>query len=192
MSLLKTTRWSILFPLLLLFALLAPATAAQSATKLRQVQVQVPAQPQNPSQKAGTLTLDLVFKNKRGSKRKFTPRLLTRIEFDQIPLTCGNEQGGGTSQFLLSDTLDTNVKFTKSPQPAGKKPKPGRYAYRFSYAFEDFTGKLSGTIDKPNTEDGKLRSQGKFQIDDLDANPGHTNCSSSPFFGWGGLPVTGA
>jgi hypothetical protein len=189
MSLPRLTRWNTVPPLLALLVFLASATSAHGATQLRQVRVEVPAPTQNPSQQAGTMTLDIVFKNKRGSKRKFTPRLLTRIELDKIPLDCANDGPPSGSQHQLSDTLDTNVKFTKNPQPA--KPKPNRYAFRFTYAFEGFAGKLSGTIDKPTTDEKKrkLRSQGKFQIDDLDVNPGHTNCSSAQFFGWGGLPV---
>jgi hypothetical protein len=190
MSLPKPKTWSTLLPLLLLLAVMAPVPAAQGATELRQVQVEVPAVPAAPQPPAGTMTLEIVFQNKRGSKRKFTPRRLTRIEFDQIPLTCSNDGPPGGSQLLLTDTLGVNVKFTKNPQPA--HPKPDRYAYRFFHVFEGFTGTLSGTIDKPTTSEKNrtLRSQGKFQIDDLDAGPDHTNCSSAAFFGWGGLPVS--
>jgi hypothetical protein len=42
------------------------------------VQVEVPASPTLPPTPAGTLSLDFVFKSKPASKRKFTPRQLTR------------------------------------------------------------------------------------------------------------------
>jgi hypothetical protein len=104
-----------------------------------------------------------------------------------------NDPGQGTSRLSFTRTLDVAVKVTKAPQPAGKKPKPGRYAFRFSYTFTDFSGTVRGTIDKPNR--GKKprapRSQGTLSITDLDANPGHTNCTSNGLKQWGGLPLTG-
>jgi hypothetical protein len=135
------------------------------------------------------MTLDLIFKNKPGSKQKFTPRQLTRIDFSKVPLDCANGSGESTSQLLLTTTLDTQIKLTKAPQPRGRKPKPGRYAFRFVYSFQNFTGTLSGTIDKPNHGPRRLRSQGSLNIQDLDSNPGHTNCSTRGPKQWGGLPV---
>jgi hypothetical protein len=172
-----------------LFALLLLAPAAGAATQVRQVQVPIPASATTPPTAAGTLTLDFVFKNKRSNQRKFTPRVLTRIDFSKVPLQCANGSGEGTSQLLLTTTLQTSIKLTKAPNPSGKKPKPGRYAFRFAYSFTSFTGTLRGTIDKPNHGPRRLRSQGSLNIEDLDSNPGHTNCSTPGPKQWGGLPV---
>jgi hypothetical protein len=177
-----------------LAALLAPALiapAAEAATQVRQVRVPIPGPGTTPPTPPGTLTLDVVFKNKPSSKRKFTPRQLTRIDFAQVPLACANTPPQGTSQLLLTTALNTSVKLTKVPPPSGKKPKPGRYAFRFSYSFQTFTGTLGSTIDKPNRP-GKwpLRSQGSLNVVDLDSEPGHTNCSTQGPKQWGGLPVT--
>jgi hypothetical protein len=169
-------------------SVLAPAT--QAATQLRQVQVPIPGPSTAPPTPAGTLTLDFVFKNKRTTKRKFTPRQLTRIDFGQVPLSCTNASGNGTSTLLLTTTMQTAVKLTKAPQPSGKMPKPGRYAFRFSHSFPTFTGTVRGTIDKPNHGPRRLRSQGTLSIQDLDADPSHMNCSTGGLKQWGGLPVT--
>jgi hypothetical protein len=170
---------------LLVAALIAPS--AQGATQIRQVRVPVGNSSATPP---GTLTLDFVFKNKRSSKQKFTPRQLTRIDFAQVPLSCMNAAGTGTTQLIFATTFQTAVKLIKAPQPAGKKPKPNRYAFRFSYDFQTFTGTLRGTIDKPNHGPRRLRSQGTLSITDLDADPGHMNCSTGGLKQWGGLPVT--
>jgi hypothetical protein len=172
---------------LLVMAMTAPA---QAATQVRQVQVPIPGPNTTPPTAAGTLTLDFVFKNKRSSKRKFTPRQLTRIDFAQVPLLCTNASGTGTSRLPLTTTLETSVKLTKAPPPSGKKPKPGRFAFRFSHSFQTFTGTVRGTIDKPNHGPRRLRSQGTLSIEDLDADPGHMNCSTGGLKQWGGLPVT--
>jgi hypothetical protein len=179
--------------ILSLFALALIVPCAQGATRIREVRVPIDASPTSPPTPPGTLTLRFVFKNKPRTKNKFTPRQLIRIDFSNVPLLCMNEPGQGTSRLLFTRTLDVAVKLTKAPQPAGKKPKPGRYAFRFSYTFTDFTGTVRGTIDKPNR--GKKprapRSQGTLSITDLDANPGHTNCTSNGLKQWGGLPLTG-
>jgi hypothetical protein len=182
-------RLSIGVVALLAIAFVAPM--AHAATQVRQVRVPIPAPTTTPPTLAGTLALDFVFKNKRTSKRKFTPRQLTRIDFSQVPLVCENNPGEGSSILRFTTTLNTNVKLTKAPPPGGKKPKPGRYAFRFSLRFESFTGTLRGTIDKPNRPGKRpLRSQGSLDVVDLDANPGHTNCSTRGPKSWGGLPVT--
>jgi hypothetical protein len=172
------------FAALLVAALIAPA--AHGATQHRQVRVPVSAEASAPP---GTLTLDFVFKNTRADKRKFTPRQLTRIDFAQVPLPCFNAAGNGTTILMLNRTLQTTVKLTKAPNPAGKKPKPNRFAFRFSYAFSGFTGTVRGTIDKANHGPRHLRSQGTLQIVDLDADPDHVNCTSNGLQQWGGLPV---
>jgi len=172
---------------LLAAALVAPA--AEAATQLRQVRIPVSESGTTPSASSGMLTLDFVFKNSRQHKRKFTPRQLVRIDFSKVPLLCANGSGEGASQLQLTTTLETRLKLTKAPNPSGKKAKPGRYAFRFAYSFQTFTGTLRGTIDKPNHGPRRLRSQGSLDIQDLDANPGHTNCSTLGPKQWGGLPL---
>jgi hypothetical protein len=163
---------------------------AQAATQVRQVRIPIPASATTPPTPPGTLTLDFLFKNKRADKRRFTPRLLTRIDFSQVPLGCTNSTGNGTSQLLLTTTMQTSVKLTKAPQPSGRKPKPGRFAFRFAYDFPSFSGTLRGTIDKPNHGPRRLRSQGTLSIVDLDADPDHVNCSTNGLKQWGGVPVS--
>jgi hypothetical protein len=172
----------------IVIGLIAPA--ADAATQLRQVQIPIPASASTPPTPPGTLTLDFVFKNTRADTRKFTPRQLTRIDFSQVPLLCANASGNGTSRLLLTTTLQTNIKLTKAPPPSGKKPKPRRFAFRFAYSFQTFTGTLNGTIDKPNHGPRRLRSQGSLNIADLDSDPGHMNCSTGGPKQWGGLPVS--
>jgi hypothetical protein len=182
-------RTRLLIGLAGLLAIGLTAPAAQAATQLRRVQVPIPASASTPPAPAGTLSLDFVFKNKRADKRRLTPRQLTRIDFAQVPLLCTNASGNGTSRLELTTTLNTSIKLTKAPQPSGKKPKARRFAFRFSYSFQTFTGTLRGTIDKPNHGPRRLRSQGTLSIVDLDADPGHMNCSTAGLKQWGGLPV---
>ncbi len=188
------------FASLLALALIAPA--AQGATQLRQVQVDLPASPQTtPPTPGGTLTLDFVFKNTRGNKKKFTPRQLTRIDISKVPLSCYNAPVNptGTSQLLLTTTLQTKIKLKKKAPVNPAKSKPGRYNFNFSYSFPAFTGNfptftgtLTGTIDKPNgaAKPRFPRSQGTLIIEDIDSPPGQWNCSTDGRRSWGGLPLT--
>lgn len=173
---------------LLVAALIAPT--ADAATQVRQVNVPIGGSPITPTPPSGTLTLDFAFKNKRADKRKFTPRQLTRIDFAQVPLLCMNNAGTGTSRLLLTTSMQTSIKLTKTPNPSGKKPKTRRFAFRFTHDFPSFTGTLRGTIDKPNHGPRRLRSQGSLRIVDLDADPDHLDCSSNGLQQWGGLPVS--
>jgi hypothetical protein len=177
------------FVSLLALALLVPA--AEAASQLRQVRVEIPSSPTAPPTPPGTLTLRFVFKNKARTP-KFTPRQLIRIDFSNVPLRCANNAGEPTSQLLLTRTLNVAVKLMKVPPPSGKKPKPGRYAFRFAYSFADFDGTLRSTIDKPNRGSGPrpTRSQGSLTINDLDAGPGQTNCSTTGPKSWGGIPLS--
>jgi hypothetical protein len=180
------------FVSLIASALLVPA--AQAASQLRQVRVEIPSSPTAAPTPPGTLTLRFVFKNKARTPSKFTPRQLIRIDFSNVPLRCANNPGEPTSQLLLTRTLDVAVKLTKVPPPSGKKPKPGRYAFRLADSFTDFDGTLRSTIDKPNRKKGPrpTRSQGSLTINDLDAGPGQANCSTSGPKSWGGIPLTAA
>jgi hypothetical protein len=183
-------RRALLIGLAAAFAVILIAPTAQAATQVRQVAVPIPGPASTPATPPGTLTLDFVFKNKPSSTRKFTPRQLTRIDFAQVPLECTNASGNGTSILMLTTTMQTAVKLTKVPPPGGKKPKPGRYAFRVSFSFPAFVGTLGVTIDKPNRPGKRpLRSQGSLNISDLDSDPGHMNCSTQGPKQWGGLPV---
>jgi hypothetical protein len=177
---------------LLALALVVPAAGA--ATRLRQVQVEIGGSPIPPSPPPGTLTMRFVFKNTPQRKRKFTPRLLTRIDFSNVPLSCENGQGTGTSQLLFTRTIDVSVKLKKVPPPSGKPPKPGRFAFRFAYTFTDFSGTLGSTIDKSNRapKPRAPRSQGSLRITDLDAGPDQVNCATNGLKQWGGAPLTAA
>ena len=176
---------------LLAVALIAPA--AQGATQVRQVQtVMPPVSWYVPPTPGGMLTLDFVFKNKRGNKKTFTPRQLTRIDLSKVPLLCYNApvNPNGTSQLLLTTTLATNVKLKKIP--AGPRSKPGRYAFDFTSSFTAFTGTIIGKIDKVTVVPKPRipRSVGSLRIDDLDSPPGQWNCSTSGTLAWAGpLPA---
>lgn len=178
---------------LLALALITPV--ARGATLTRQVRVEIGSSPgTTPATPPGTLALRFVFRNKPQTKNKFTPRQLTRIDFSTVPLSCSNNPGEATSRLPLTWTLDVAVKLTKAPPPSGRKPKPRRFAFRFSYNFTDFRGTVGGTIDKPNRgpRPRAPRSQGTLSVTDLDAGPDQTNCSTNGLKQWGGLPLTGA
>src|SRR6476646_9125992 len=146
------------------------APAAHGATQVRRVQVEVPGPTSTPPTPAGTLALDFVFKSEPASSRKFTPRELIRIDFSRVPLLCFGPNNS-TSILMFTRTLATQVTVKRLPTPRGRRPKPGRYAFNFVYTFADFTGTLSGVIDKPHGK-GAPMSQGKLRIQDLDADPG--------------------
>ncbi len=184
-----------IFASLLAAALIPPA--AQAATQVRQVQV--PMRDVSGNQASpGTLTLDFLFKNKRSSKKKFTPRQLIRIDLSKVPLDCanGHTSNPGHSTLLYTATFETKIKLTKTP--ARGKPKPGRYSFRFApYSFPTFNGTIQGTIDKNTIDEPDepklrpLRSQGHLNILDLDADQGHSDCTNFPPTGgsWGGAAV---
>ncbi len=178
---------------LLAVALIPPA--AQAATQVRQVQVPMSDVSGIPPNQAspGTLTLDFVFKNTRSNKKRFTPRQLIKLDLSKVPLDCanGHTSSPGHSKLLYTATFETKIKLKKVPKP---HPKPGAYAFRFApYSFPTFDGTIEGTIDKSNDapKPRPLRSQGHLNILDLDADPGHSDCTNFPPTGgsWGGVPV---
>ena len=177
------------FASLLAVALMAPAT--QAASQVRQIQVDllvpVPGNPTN-TKSAGTLTLDVVFKNKKGNKKKYTPRQLTRVDLSKLELTCTDHMTF-TNQFHLTQTFQTQVKFKKIPHP---HPKPDRYAFSFAYSFPTFTGSITGTIDKVTNapKPRAPRAHGDLVIQDLDADAGHPNCATDGPLGWSDLSLT--
>jgi hypothetical protein len=175
-----------------LLAIALIGSTAQAATQVRQAQYEWPVPttgvPGTPS--AGAITLDFIFKNKRAHKKKFTPRQLTRIAFSKLYLTCTDHMTF-TRQLFLTETFETKIKLKKAPAPHTNKPKPGRYAFRFAHSFPAFTGTIRGTIDKPNDRTGPTppRAHGDLVIEDLDADPGHPNCSTGSL-GWSDPSLT--
>lgn len=165
----------------LLAALLALAllvSGAQGATKIRHYRADVFA--------GGTITLEIVFKNRRGERRLFTPRRVTRVGFESVPLTCANDPGDPTSQLQLTRSVQAEIHV----QPAGPpdaKSKKGRYRFVFAAFLHDlpFTT-ISGKIDKPDSRKRGTppRARGRFTIADLDLGPGFTNCATNGSPGW--------
>lgn len=169
------------FASLLAVALIAPA--AQGATKVRHFQgVDFGIAP--GFYPGGLITLDVVFKNKRGDRKKFTPRQLIRIDLKRVALRCEGPPPPMEAWTLLTTTLETKIKLKKSPPPVATKPKVGRYAFGFVHGFTAFTGTISGKIDKVNGR-GKPRAHGSFTFEDFDfPGSGPDNCSNSGRTGW--------
>ena len=105
-----------------------------------------------------------------------------------MPLLCYNApiNPTGTSQLLLTTTLETKVKLKKKAPLNPAKAKPGRYVFNFAYSFSAFTGTISGSIDKPNgaAKPRIPRSKGEFTIENLDSDPGHSDCSATGSRSW--------
>jgi hypothetical protein len=141
----------------------------------------------SPTQSGGQISLDFVFKNTRGNKRKFTPRQLTLADFENVPLRCMNSPGQPTASASLTTSIPTQIKLAKTPRHPGQaKPKPNRYSYSFSSAFSTFTGTFSDRVYKVNGR-GKLLVNGKLTIQHLDfSGSSPTNCSTDGERGWGG------
>src|SRR5436190_13581 len=130
---------------LLTAALIAPA--ADAASQIRHFQADlspVGAPPQN----GGQIGLDIVFKNKRTSPRKFTPRQLTVVDIQNMPISCTNSPGQGGTATTLTTTIHTQAKLTKGPPPSGGKPKAGRYSFKLATGFSGFSGTLRGKVFK--------------------------------------------
>jgi hypothetical protein len=165
---------------LLTVALTAPA--ADAASQIRHFQADlspVGAPPQN----GGQIGLDIVFKNKRSSPRKFTPRQLTVVDIANMPISCMNSPGQGGTATTLTTTIHTQAKLTKAPPPSGAKPKAGRYSFKFRTGFSGFTGTLRGKVFKRNGR-GKVIANGVLNIDHLDFPGGPTNCATMGGRGW--------
>jgi hypothetical protein len=161
----------------LALALPAPALAT---SQLRHFEgglppVGVPMQ----QQPGGTLRLDVVFKDKHG-RGKFTPRQLTAVNVDGMPLTfCANQPGQPTSQGTLTASFPAQAKFTATGRKPGQaKPKKNRYSYSTSYAFTSFTGTIGTRIYKVQGK-GPVISFSTLTVDRIDLDPGHQNCSSN-------------
>jgi hypothetical protein len=166
---------------LLAVALTPPA--AEAASQIRHLQrtlVQVGAPPMD----GGQIGLDIVFKNKRTSKRKFTPRQLIVVDIENMPMTCTNSPGQPSTATTLTTTVQTQVKMKKAPPLGGRKAKANRYSFKFATSFTGFMGTLSGKVFKRQGR-GTVLANGVLTIDDLDFPGGPTNCSTSGPRQWG-------
>jgi hypothetical protein len=159
------------------------APGAEAASQLRHFQADLQPVGAPPQQAGGQLGLDVVFKNKRTSPRKFTPRQLTVVDIASMPVSCNNSPGQGGTATTLNTTIHTQVKVTKSPPPSGNNPKPSRYAFRIATGFTAFTGSLSGKVFKRQGR-GKVIANGILTVEDLDFPGGPTNCSTGGPRGW--------
>jgi hypothetical protein len=157
-------------------ALLAIAAPAHAATQLRHFH-DPDVSPQGPSgQDGGELRFDVVFKDKPGPPRKFTPRRITSITFTATPLRCPPNQAA-----LLTTTLTTNIKLRATPRPGAK---PNRYSFSFSAPLPGMTATFSGKIFKRDGR-GPVLANGKFVIADYDfPAPGPSDCFTDGPRGW--------
>ena len=165
-----------------LLALLLIAPSAQAASPLRHFQGDL-SQVGAPPRDGGQIGFDVVFKNKRGTKRKFTPRQVVSVETEKMPLSCINSPGQGGAGAILTTTIQAQVKVTKQPPPVARKPKANRYSFQFATGFSGFTGTFSGKIFKRGGR-GRVVANGILRVDQLDFPGGPTNCSTSGPRGW--------
>ncbi|MGA8805715.1 MAG: hypothetical protein WB866_13590, partial [Solirubrobacterales bacterium] len=89
-----------------LLALLLVAPGTQAASQLHHFQGDL-SQVGAPPQDGGQIGFDVVFKNKRGAKRKFTPRQVVSVETEKMPLSCTNSPGQGGAEAILTTTIQT-------------------------------------------------------------------------------------
>jgi hypothetical protein len=169
-------------------ALLLTAPEAPAASQLRHLQgdLQPVGAPQKPG---GQIGFDVIFKNKRGAKKKFTPRQLVVIDIERMPLTCVNSPGQAGTEAILTTTIQTRVKVRKAPPPGPGKPKANRYSFKFATGFTGFTGAFSGKIFKRQGR-GEVIANGRLTVDHLDFSGGPTNCSSTGPRGWSAFTKT--
>ncbi len=169
-------------------AVVVIAPAAHAATQIRHFQGNL-SQVGAPPRSGGQIGLDVVFKNKRDSPRKFTPRQLIAIEFMQLPLTCTNAPGQYATAEFLTSTVQTQAKFKTSP-PASGRPKPSRYSFHFATVFTGFSGTIAGKLFKRNGV-GEVLANGVLTIEQIDfPDSGPTNCSTTGQRGWSAFPET--
>jgi hypothetical protein len=136
--------------------------------------VGVPSQPQD----GGVVRLDVVFKDKHG-RGKFTPRQLTAVNIDGMPVSCTNQQGQSASQGMLTGSFPTQAKFQATGRKPGQaKPKRSRYSYSAFAGFTSFSGTLDTRLYKRQGK-GPVLAFSTLRVDHVDLNPGHENCSSN-------------
>ncbi len=160
--------------------LVLPASAL-AASQIRHFEGDLPpvGTPSQP-QPGGILRLDVVFKDKHG-RGKFTPRQLTAVNLDGMPLTfCANQPGQPTSQGALTSSFPTQAKFKITGRKPGQaKPKANSYTYSTSYGFTSFAGTIDTRVYKVQGK-GPVRAFSTLTIDRYDfPPPGPANCSSN-------------
>ncbi|MGZ5316391.1 MAG: hypothetical protein ACXW0S_10980 [Solirubrobacterales bacterium] len=149
------------------------ASGAQGATKIRHHRADMFA--------GGTIKLEIVFKNTRSERKLFTPRRVTRVGFESVPLTCANNPGGPTSQLQLTRSVQAKI-VVQPAAPPDSKPTKGRYRFIFAWVLPDLPSTtISGKIDKPDKRKRgtRPRARGRFTIADLNLGPGFTNCATN-------------
>ena len=163
------------FASLLATVLIVPG--AQGATKVRHFQGELS---DVLGHDGGEIGLELVFKNKRSNKKRFTPRQLTLIDLERVPLRCEGPPPLIEEAFLTT-TMETRVKLRKSTI--------GRYSFKFLHSFPTFTGTIAGKVFKNTKRRGRLRANGSFNIEDLDfLGAGPNNCATNGPRGWSAFP----
>ncbi len=169
-----------------LTALLASLLAlpAQGATRFETFRAQMllgPAQ-----QDGGAVELRVKFRNTAGDKKRFTPRRITRVGFESVPLTCTNEPGDPSTSLQLTTSVQAEIGVSPAGPPNAAKPKKGRYAFVFGGVPDLPSTTISGKIDKPNKRKRGTppRAHGRFTIGDLDSGPGYTNCATNGSRDW--------
>ena len=174
---------------LLAVALLAPA--AQAATQVREVHYEWPVPtagvPGTPSE--GAITLDFIFKNTRSNKKRFTPRLLTRIAFEQHLPDLHGPYDVHPPVLPHRDARDQD-RAEKDPDSASKA-RPLRLPNSPPTAFPTSTARSRSCSGKPTgaPKPRSVLSWGDAGYSDLDADPSHPNCTNYGLGTWGGIPV---
>ena len=160
---------------LLATALITPG--AQGATKVRHFQGELS---DVLSHDGGEIGLEILFKNKRSNKNRFTPRKLTLIDLERVPLRCEGAPPSIEEAFFTT-TMEIGVKLRKS--------RIGRYSFKFFHSFPTFTGTIAGKVFKNQKGRGSLRANGSFTVEDLDfLGPGPNNCATNGPRGWSAFP----
>jgi hypothetical protein len=166
-------------------ALSAPATPAATQHRHFEGDFGVVGPPAEPATNGGRISLDFVFKNKRWSKRKFTPRLLTLVDFENVPLDCLDSPGQPAESTVFDTSIPTLVKLRRTPRGSGQAPpKPNSYSFSFATSFTAFAGTLSGRLYKVNGR-GPLHLLGSLTVTDIDfPAPGPTDCLTAGERNW--------
>ncbi len=127
-------------------------------------------------QPGGVLRLDVIFKDKHG-RGKFTPRQLTAINVDGMPLFC---TGQPNTQGTLTGSFPTQAKFQVTGRKPGQaKPKRNSYSFSTSFSFTSFSGTIGTRLYKRQGK-GPVLAFSTLTIDRIDlGQPGQSNCSSN-------------
>lgn len=176
---------ALLIAVLTALAASLPALPAHGATKVQSFRAQMYLGPTQPD--GGVVELEVRFKNSKQASRRFTPRRVTRVAFESVPLACANGPGDAASQLLLTRSVRTEIGVSPAGPPHTPKPKPGRYAFVFGGAIEELGGTtISGKIDKPTERKRGTppRAHGRFTISGFDSGPGFTDCASNGTRSW--------